>query len=173
MVGLLVVAAVIIAPAPLATDKLPRLIVPPMLAAKVRVPLLTLMVELPQLTKVKGSARRPLKFRTSLEAVSVTVTPVNPESVICTPFWLAVILPPLAEIATGPAEPRLISSVEPDGTAKFSAMTVAIPWALPSVAVTVKEPGVEPSVALPVPAIEFPLPVIPQPKLGELMALPN
>ena len=43
----------------------------------------------------------------------------------------------------------------------------------PSVAVTVNDPGVEPSVASPVPLIEFPLPVIPQPKLGELMALPN
>ena len=82
-------------------------------------------------------------------------------------------LPPLAEMATGPAEPRLISSVEPDGTAKFSAMTVAIPFTPPSVAVTVNEPGVEPSVALPVPSIEFPLPLIPQLKLGELMALPN
>ena len=94
VVALFVVAGVMTAQAPLDTDKLPRLIVPPMSAAKVRVPLMTFTVELPVFTKVKGSARGPLKFRTSLDAVSVTVTPVNPERVICTPFWLAVMFPP-------------------------------------------------------------------------------
>ena len=103
----------------------------------------------------------------------MTVTPVIAVNVICTPFWLAVMLLPGSLSETAPALPRLMSKVELAGTAKFSAITAAIPWALPSVAVTVNDPGVEPSVALPVPSIELPLPSIPQPKLGELMALPN
>ena len=81
--GLFVVVGVMTAMAPLATDKLPRPIVPPMSAANVRVPLLTFTVEVPQLTKVKGSVRGPLKFSTSLDAVSVTVTLAMPVNVIC------------------------------------------------------------------------------------------
>jgi hypothetical protein len=169
------VAAVMTAAAPLEIDSVPKLIVPPPTAANVSVPPATSTVELPQLTNVNGNDREPLKIKVSPDAVSETVTPVKAEAakLICTPFWLAVILPPLALRLTAPAAPRLMSRVEPAGTAKFSAITVAVPWALPSLAETVNDPGVEPSVASPVPLIELPLPVIPQVRLGELMALPN
>ena len=56
-----------------------------------------------------------------------------------------------------------------------AAMTAAVLSAEPSVAVTVYVPGVEPSVARPALLIELPslVPVMDQPNVGELMALPN
>ena len=51
----------------------------------------------------------------------------------------------------------------------------AVLLAEPSVAMTVYVPGVEPSVARPVPSIELPslVPVMDQLNVGELMAFPN